>query len=301
MIRISRRRFVEASAGALALGAVGTSLAAAAPAPAPAGSQSAAPAASMASILGPNRVVTYYGNPWAGSMGILGQLSPGDLVSAIQRRASAYSAIGGKPVIGAIHMVVTVAQGSPGADGLWRLRMPASAIKPYVDLAAQSSMMFIADVQVGRSTVQDEVPVLAEFLQQPHVHLALDPEFDMWGSQVPGVDLGHMTAAEINWALGYLGNIAGNTGQRKILMTHQFAYSMLPDKQNIGSDPRIDLAIVMDGWGGQSVKIDHYNIFVANSSIPYGGIKLFFDWDPNMMSNQQVMGLKPAPDVVIYQ
>lgn len=305
MTRLNRRRVLGAALGALGATALGAPEALAAPlsqVPTDAYFQPIArPAASLGSILAANRLVTYYGNPEAGSMGILGQLSPSDLVAAIDRRAATYQQLGGKPTLGAIHMVVTVAQAGPGADGLYRARMPASLIRQYVDLAAQNSLLFVADVQVGRSTVKAEVPVLGAFLQEPHVHLALDPEFDMWGSQVPGVQLGHMTADEINWALSYLSNIATSTGQRKILMVHQFAYSMLPDKANIGSAAGIDLAIVMDGWGGQAVKIDHYNLFVAQSAIPYGGIKLFFDWDPDLMTPSQVLGLKPPPDIVIYQ
>ncbi|HLH72755.1 MAG TPA: hypothetical protein VKX96_05685, partial [Chloroflexota bacterium] len=253
------------------------------------------------SILTPYRLVTYYGNPYTAAMGILGALSKSQLVAALQNRAKQYAQIGNKPARPTIHMVVTTAQGSPGGDGLYRARMPASLIQEYVDLAAANNMLFIADVQVGLSTVQDEVSAIRSFLQQPHVHLALDPEFDMWGNQVPGVELGHMTAAEINWALGFMGQIARSTGQRKILIVHQFAASMLPDKANIESDPNVDLAIVMDGWGGQSIKISHYTMYVANSAIPYGGIKLFFDWDTNLMTPSEVLALKPSPDIVIYQ
>ena len=77
--------------------------------------------------------------------------------------------------------------------------------------------------------------------------------------------------------------------------------SMLPDKANIGSNPNVDLAIVMDGYGGQSIKIRHYDLYVRDSAIPYGGIKLFFDWDPDMMTPAQVLGLTPSPNIVIYQ
>ena len=48
-------------------------------------------------------------------------------------------------------MVVTVAQADPGDDGMYRARMPASLIQEYSDLAAQNGLLFIADVQVGRS------------------------------------------------------------------------------------------------------------------------------------------------------
>ena len=329
MASLTRRQVIQSFAGTLLLGVLGspaasaaaqfgTSLAAVSPttstsplAPHDAGNRFAAssvdtpdwmaPNQALGSILGAHRLVTYYGNPWASSMGILGQLDKNGLVQALHNRAAQYASAGGKPVTPAIHMVVTTAQASPGVDGLYRARMPASVIGDYVNLAANNGMLFIADVQVGLSTVADEVAAIGGFLNQPHVHLALDPEFDMWGSQVPGQEIGHMTAAEVNHAIGVLANVAARTGQQKILVVHQFTPGMLPDKAAIGSDPRVDLAIVMDGFGGQSIKIQHYDIFVRDSAIKYGGIKLFFDWDANLMTPGEALSLTPPPDIIIYQ
>lgn len=293
MLRVTRRRLIQAAAGTFALTALGSPAAFAAPFSRVTSTTSARflPRSSDASssILATNRLVTYYGNPWSGAMGILGQLSKNELVNALQRRAAQYEAAGGKSTIPAIHMVVTTAQASPGDDGLYRARMPASTIQEYADLAASNGMLFIADVQVGRSTVADEVAAILPILREPHVHLALDPEFDMWGSQVPGVQLGHMTAAEINHAIGVMSSIANQTGQRKILIVHQFAASMLPDKGAIGSDPTLDMAIVMDGFGGQGIKIEHYNMYVRDSDFRFGGIKLFFDWDTPLMTASQAL------------
>jgi hypothetical protein len=305
MESLSRRRFLQTAAEICVLSALSTRSVFAAPASrfsaSPSAARLGAPSDSTASILATNRLVTYYGNPWSGAMGILGQLSQSELVGALQRRAAQYQTAGGKPVRPAIHMVVTTAQASPGADGLYRARMPASLIREYSNLAANNGMLFIADVQVGRSTVADEIAVIHSFLEEPHVHLALDPEFDMWGSQVPGVELGHMTAAEINHAIGVMANIATQTGQRKILMVHQFAASMLPDKAAIGSDPRLDMAIIMDGFGGEDIKIKHYNMYVRDSDFRFGGIKLFFDWDRPLMTAGQALSLTPSPNVIIYQ
>jgi len=176
MNRLNRRRLVQATASAFALTALGGAPAFAAPNAA----TRAVPTQAAGSILAARRLVTYYGNPWAGQMGILGELSESGLVQALQNRAAQYQAAGNKPVQPAIHMVVTTAQASPGGDGLYRFRMPASVIGEYAQLAAANSMLFIADVQVGLSTVEDEIAAIQPFLEQPHVHLALDPEFDMW-------------------------------------------------------------------------------------------------------------------------
>jgi hypothetical protein len=299
--RITRRRLIQSVAGTVALSALSTTFASAASNAYLSDGPAASVAGSAGSILAAHRLVTYYGNPWSGQMGILGQLGKGELVAALQRRAGLYEDAGGKAARPAIHMVVTTAQASPGDDGLYRARMPASVIREYVQLAADNNMLFIADVQVGLSTVQDEVAAIEGFLEQSNVHLALDPEFDMWGKQRPGRELGHMTAAEVNHGIAVMADIAARTGVQKILIIHQFAASMLPDKGAIGGDPNVDLAIVMDGFGGQQIKIDHYNAYVRDSAIPFGGIKLFFDWDTPLMTASQALSLSPPPDVIIYQ
>lgn len=258
---------------------------------------------SSGSILASRRVITYYGNPWSAQMGILGELDPQTLVARLRRAAQYYEEAGSKrPVQPAIEFIAVVAQAGPGADGMYRFRMPHAEIEKYSRLAAENGMLLILDVQVGRSTVQAEIEPLLPFLRQPHVHLALDPEFDMWGSDVPGVQLGHMTADEIHYAQNVLANIvATQGGPNKILLVHQFDWSMLPDKHLIRTDPRVDLAIIMDGFGGRAIKLRHYELYVKNDHLRFGGIKLFFKQDTNLMGPADVLELDPPADVIIYQ
>jgi hypothetical protein len=266
------------------------------PAPAPQSTHSAT------ALLSRQRLITYYGNPWAAQMGILGELSPEALVSELHRVAQLFQPLSDKPVQPAIHLIVTVAQASAGADGLYRLRMPASVIEQYIDLAERNNMPIFLDVQVGRSTVAAEVAAIRQYLTKPHVHLALDPEFDMWGNQRPGVELGHMTAEEINHAIGVLADVvAANQLPNKVLIVHQFTASMINGKRAIQNHPSVDIVIDMDGFGGQGAKIAHYNAYVRDEPVEYAGIKLFYRHDVDLMSPAQVMRLTPLPDVVIYQ
>ncbi len=273
-----------------------------APAPAPAPSPAPRPAAGPGSVLADKVLVTYYGNPYTGVMGVLGQLSKEELVAALQRRAAEYQTVAGRPAQPAIHFVATVAQASAGADGMYRARMPIDLVAEYAQLAADNGMLFFIDIQFGRSTVQAELAPYLALLRQPHVHLAMDPEFDMWGSERPGIDLGHMTAAEINYAQRVLSDlVAANDLPNKVLMVYQFTASMLPDKGNIVDDPRVDLVVNMDGFGGRAVKIEHYNAYVRDTPVEYAGIKLFLQHDSNLMSAADVLALTPAPDVIVYQ
>ncbi|MHB1130935.1 MAG: LysM peptidoglycan-binding domain-containing protein [Chloroflexota bacterium] len=270
------------------------------PTPAPAAQAPANPG--PGSVLANRMVVSYYGNSYTGLMGILGQLSQQELVDALKRRAAQYEAVSSKPVQPAIHFVATVAQAGAGADGLYRARMPMELVAEYAQLAADNDMLFIIDLQFGRSTVQAELEPWLPLLRQPHVHLALDPEFDMWGSDRPGQVLGHMTAAEINYAQDVLASVvAENDLPNKILMVYQFTASMLPDKSLIRDNPRVDVVVNMDGFGSAGLKTAHYNWFVRDTPVEFAGIKLFLQHDPDLMPASEVMALTPAPDFVVYQ
>jgi LysM repeat protein len=254
------------------------------------------------SILAHSRVVTYYGNPWSAQMGILGELSKEELVARLRELAAEYEQIGGQPVKPAIHMVATVAQDSPGDDGMWRVRMPAELIQEYADLAAANDMLFFVDIQIGHSDWPAEIEAMRPFLSQPHVHLAMDPEFDMDPGQAPGEYIGSTKAADVNHAIRYL---AGLSRERnlppKILILHQFRDFMLPDKEQIQDDPRVDVVIDMDGFGVPQDKLDVYRILVRDQPVEFAGIKLFYRQDPDLLSPQQVIDLNPPPALIIYQ
>ena len=83
------------------------------------------------------------------------------------------------PVQPALHLIAVVAQGAPGRDGMYRLRMDTSLIKKVYGWAQQKNALLFLDIQVGKSNLQAEIPRLLPFLALPNVHLAVDPEFSM--------------------------------------------------------------------------------------------------------------------------
>jgi len=257
---------------------------------------------SPTALLSRQRLLTYYGNPWAASMGILGELSKDGLVRELRRVAQLYQPLSDRPVQPAIHLIATVAQASAGSDGLYRLRMPDSMIEEYIELAERNGMPLFLDIQVGRSTVAAEVAAVRRFLAKPNVHLAIDPEFDMWGDERPGIQLGHTTAEGINLAVQVLADVvAANNLPNKILILHQFAASMITGKRAIQNHPSVDIVIDMDGFGGQEIKTRHYEMYVRDEPVEYAAIKLFYRHDSNLMTPAQVMRLTPTPDIIIYQ
>jgi len=259
-------------------------------------------AASTQSVLANNLLVTWYGNPRDGRMGVLGQFSGADLAARLRRQANAYAGLTDKNVLPAFQLIAVVALGSPGADGKWRRRETEDVIDSMLQQARDNGFKLILDVQPGHSTVKEELAYLRPWLEQPDVYLALDPEFNMWHGQEPGVEIGHMTSGEVNYALNYLTEIIRENGlPPKVLIVHQFTMNMLPDKENIGSSPVVDLVLDMDGFGAQWLKNDTWNMIMDQGQLEFAGIKLFYDQDPGMFTPQQVMEKSPRPSVVIYQ
>jgi hypothetical protein len=137
-------------------------------------------------ILPARRVVTYYGNPLSNQMGILGELDPEPMMARLREQVQAYEkADPAHQIVPALELVATVAQASAGRDGMYRLRMDTELIEEVAGWAERHGWLLILDIQVGRSTVEEEVKAMLPFLRRPYVHLALDPEFAMTKDQEP--------------------------------------------------------------------------------------------------------------------
>ena len=65
-------------------------------------------------------------------------------------------------VIPALHYIAVSAQGSPGKDGKHRMRMPFHQIDTIMNWAKQINALVFLDIQVGASTVKDEVPAIGK-------------------------------------------------------------------------------------------------------------------------------------------
>src|SRR6202165_2552255 len=113
-------------------------------------------------------------------MGSLGERPPDKVVGRVAKAiAASQNADPSTPVQPAVHLIAVVAEGAPGRDRKYRLRMTDSLIDLVSSWAAKRNALLFLDVQVGHSTVQEELPRLIPFLKRPNVMLGLDPEFSM--------------------------------------------------------------------------------------------------------------------------
>ena len=250
-----------------------------------------------------NRLVLYYGNPLSAAMGPIGAYSDDELIARLQQQAQTYNNLDpAHPVVPGFDYVTPVAQPVPMFDGSWVYRMPSYSIEHYINLANANQALFFFDMQIGHSPIQKEVNILWSYLQRPGVDLSLDPEFDMAPGDVPGVEFGRMKAAEINWVIDQLSNLVLTQHlPTKVLIIHQFLESMLPDWRNIHIKPGVEVVTSVDGFGPPGSKIDDYRVFDKDQLIQYPGFKLFYKLDKPLMSPSDVLALKPAPLMVMYQ
>lgn len=249
------------------------------------------------------RIVTYYGNPLSKKMGILGEIPPEEMLDRLEAQAEQWRRADPEtPVLPALELVATVASDTPGPDGMYRNRMPDALIEKVISWAARRNWLVILDVQIGRSTVRAEVERLKPFLERPHVHLALDPEFDMPRGVAPGRRIGSSDGEDVNVASIILSTIvARGELPPKLLIVHRFTTQMLKRRERIRLDPRVQIAVVMDGFGPPALKRRVYRVTVKNEPVQHAGIKLFYKNDRPLMSPADVLALDPKPLVVIYQ
>jgi hypothetical protein len=268
--------------------------------PAAAAALPAAPQPS--SVLDTHLLVSWYGNPWTGRMGILGRHQGQALADGLNRQASAYAAVTRKRVLPAYEMVAVVAQPLPGRDGRYRRRESRQVIDRMLQAARAAGFKLILDVQTGRSTVLSELAFLAPYLQEPDVYLALDPEFSMGADGIPGRRIGEMRAHEVNDAIAVLEYMQERYRlPPKVLIVHQFTTGMLPDKENIWTSSAVDIVLAVDGFGSPALKRNTYRAVLRQHALAFSGFKLFYIQDTDLLQPAQVLALTPPPAVVIYQ
>jgi len=256
------------------------------------------------SIIPEHRIVAFYGNPLSKRMGILGELPPEEMLARLETVATEWAATdSGQKVLPGLHLIATVAQSYPGPARKYRLQMPDSVIERVAGWVEERGWILFLDIQVGVSTVQDELKVLVPYLKRPYVHLALDPEFAMKDGKVPGTDwMGRMDATEVNHAIGVLARIVEDHQlPPKVLVVHRFTRNMLTNASRIRLDPRVQVVIDMDGWGPPGSKMGAYRWFVVRHPVQYTGFKLFYKNDKPMMTPEQVLELYPKPMYIQYQ
>ena len=258
-------------------------------------------------VLPYKRIIAFYGNLYSKNMGILGQIPKKEMLEKLQAEAKQWEEADTlMEVQPALHYIAVTAQNSPGKGNKYRLRMPFHQIDSVLKMAEQINAIVFLDIQVGLSTLQDEIPELEKYLRLPNVHLGIDPEFSMKGGEKPGSVIGSFDATDINYAAEYLQKIVKeNNLSPKILVVHRFTQAMVKNYKQIKIMPEVQLVMHMDGWGFPAKKINTYKQFIYREPVEYTGFKLFYKNDikgnGRLLTPQELLKLKPQPVYIQYQ
>lgn len=259
-------------------------------------------------ILPYNRIVAFYGNLYSKRMGVLGGLPKDSMLAKLKEEVARFQAADATiPVIPALHYIATTAQGSPGKDGKHRYRMPGNQIDTMLNWAKTINALVFVDIQVGHSTVKDEVPPLEAYLKLPNVHLGIDPEFSLKHGEIPGHKIGTFTAEDINDAVDFLTDLVRkNHLTPKILIVHRFTQGMVTGYQRIKTTPEVQVIMDMDGFGDKILKRSTYLRYIYKEPVQFTGFKLFYknDTKPNtsgMYTPEELMKFVPRPIYIQFQ
>jgi hypothetical protein len=248
-----------------------------------------------------HRVVAYYGAPRNEELGALGIGTPDQAGKRLLRQMRQYRR-GGRTLLPALELIAVVAAGSAGHDGAYSTKQSFATVRKYLEAARRIKGLLVLDIQPGHADFYQLVKHFGRFLREPDVALALDPEWHTPGA-VPGKVIGSTDAATVNRVSRHLQRIVRKYRlPDKMLLVHEFTDSMIRDKQELKPLRGVPLVLNVDGFGGQEVKIAKYNDFTRpRVRHVHSGFKLFYKEDTVTMTPAQVLGLRPRPDVVIYE
>jgi len=249
------------------------------------------------------RIVALYGNPLTPVLGVMGEQPPAEAAQRARDIAAPY-AEEGITLVPAFEIIATVADSRPGGDGNYSNEMEIDLLRPWVDAAAAGGLYVLLDLQPGRTDFLTQAQQYEELLREPHVGLALDPEWRLGPDQVHLRQFGSVTADEVNLVADWLaGLVREHHLPQKMLLLHQFRLSMIPDRGDVAVGPELVLVIQMDGQGPIQTKYETWAAITAGTGGAgwWWGWKNFYDEDSPTPTPEQVLALEPTVVYVSYQ
>ena len=249
------------------------------------------------------RLVAAYGHPSTAGLGVLGEQGPEDAVERLRSIAEGYGE-DGSAVLPTFEIIATVASASAGADGDYSSMTDREVIRPWIEAAAANGVYVVLDLQPGRSDYLSQAKYYEEFLRLPHVGLALDPEWRLKPHQVHLAQIGTVDSAEINQVVDWLAGIVREEAlPQKLLIVHQFRFSMITNREQIETPPELAVLIHMDGQGSLAAKYNTWNLLTGRADVDrfYWGWKNFYDEDLPMATPEQVLDRSPKIVFVSFQ
>jgi hypothetical protein len=249
------------------------------------------------------RLVALYGHPGVPALGSLGEQGTQQGLNRLERFRDAYEA-DGLTMLPTWEIIATIADAVPGSDGDYSAESSVEQLREWVDFAARKDMYVVLDLQPGRTDFLTQAKLYEELLLEPHVGLALDPEWRLKPDQVHLRQIGSVRAGEVNTVVDWLAELVRDNGlPQKMLLLHQFRLDMLINRENIRTPSELAVVIQMDGWGDLPTKHATWGRITAGweeFTWRYGW-KNFFDEDLPTPTADDVHALTPTVVFVSFQ
>ena len=116
--------------------------------------------------------------------------------------------------------------------------------------------------------------------------------------------IGTVDAEEINEVVAWLAGVVREESlPQKLLIVHQFRFSMITNRELIETPPELAVVIQMDGQGSLGAKYNTWNVLTKGTEERgfRWGWKNFYDEDSPTATPEQVLELTPVPVFVSFQ
>lgn len=249
------------------------------------------------------RLVALYGHPGDSVLGVLGEQPLQETIDRAQKVAGEYESLVDEPVVPTLEIITTVASGAPGPEGDYSVRTSVDKLRSWVDAAAEAGMYVVLDLQPGHTDFLTQAQEYEELLVEPHVGLALDPEWRLAPDEEHMVNIGSVDSGEVNQVADWLAALtAEHRLPQKLLVLHQFTLAMIGDRDALDtSHDELAMMIHADGFGSPGQKLHTWEALHRGAPDVWWGWKNFYDEDNPTFTPAETVDIEPTPRFISYQ
>lgn len=250
------------------------------------------------------RLVALYGTPNSSRLGALGEQPLEATIERVKLLAAEHQKHTSEFVLPTLEIITTIAHVGATENNDYSREIDVAALDPWVKAARQAGVYVVIELQPGRADFLTQAKLYEPLLTEPHVGLALDPEWRLKPHQLHLRQVGTVDAAEINQTAEWLAELTRKHHlPQKLFLLQQFKLTMITNRHMINTaHEELAFAIQMDGHGGHGSKLETWNA-IRRELQPeiYPGWKNFYDEDKPVLTPEATMKLAPVPWFVSYQ